>query len=292
MIRVTRNGFLDRMSTELGRVSAELAKAEEQAVTGRKLNRPSDAPASLRQAERLDAASADQEIWKANASAASGVLDTLDNALSTATNILVRAQELATAGATETLSAADRLSMNVELLELMDEMRAVMNTDYAGRYVFGGTAWGAPPFDAADVYVGNTVIPESRVGTDRWVQTGLDGSAVFQGAVDILGTLNTLSAALVADNAVAVQATLTDLDAGHEIVVDARVTVGTYASTADDAYEVAGNLGVVVDQHLSALVDVDPIMAYSNLNRLKTAYTAALQVTASQQSRTLFDFLS
>lgn len=216
----------------------------------------------------------------------------MDSTLSTPANILVRAQELATAAASDTARVDARLAMNVDALDLMPAIRAVMNTDYAGRYVFGGKAWGARPFDSADLYVGNIDIPEARVETDRRVQPWAAGSAVFRGVVDILAAPNTSSTALVADNSVAAEATLADLDDGEERVVAAHVSVGAYANTAAntaaaaagaDACPVTGNLSAVFDEHPSALVDAAPVVPYFNVNSLKTAYTATLQVSADSR---------
>lgn len=292
MIRVARGGFLDRTTAAVGRISAELARAEEQALTGLRMNRPSDAPGSVREAERLHAATADQEVWQANASAATGVLDTMEGALAAAGNVIIRARELAVAGASETLSTEGRAAIAIEVESLADSLRAAMNTDYNGRYVFGGTAWGTPPFDATDTYVGNSDLPETRVGTDRWVQTGLDGSSVFQGSVDILGTLGTLSAALTADDAAAVAATLTDLDASTRAISDARAEVGTYVNAVEDAAAVAQSLGEVLSGRLTELISADPAEAYTRLVELRASYQATLQVAGSATNRTLFDFLS
>ncbi len=292
MIRVTRSGFLDRMNAGLGRISAAKANAEEQALTGLRVNRPSDAPGSVREAARLHAAAADQEVWQSNASSATGVLSALDNALSDATNTLVRAQEIALAGANEPLGAEARVTMALEVQSLMESLRASMNTEFGGRYVFAGTAWDAPPFDATDVFVGNSDPPQVRIGTDQWVQTGLDGSAVFQGPVDILATLGALSAALSTDDAAGVSATIADLETASRTVINARSEAGTYAASAEAASDVAASMGQVLVTRLTDILVADPAEAYTRLTELRNSYTAALQVTGSSTTRTLFDYLA
>ena len=66
MLRVTRNGFSDLISNELGRLNGRLRVAEEQAATGRKVNRPSDAPQTIAEAHRLYTSIEDQDVYQTN----------------------------------------------------------------------------------------------------------------------------------------------------------------------------------------------------------------------------------
>ena len=46
------------------------------------------------------------------------------------------------------------------------------------------------PFTSAGVYSGSTTEPSTQVSETTWVRTGLDGSSVFQGSVDVFATLD------------------------------------------------------------------------------------------------------
>ena len=124
MIRTTRSSLLSNISLQLAASSKRLSVAEEQATTGLKLNRPSDAPASVREAESMHAAIADQGVWKANADSAVGVLDTMDSALGQASDLLVRARELAVGAASETMSTEGRAAAATEVAAILESMRA------------------------------------------------------------------------------------------------------------------------------------------------------------------------
>jgi flagellar hook-associated protein 3 FlgL len=291
MIRSTRGAMLDQTSLQLARLSARMGAVEEQATTGLKLNRPSDAPASVGEAERMHAAVADQGVWQANASAATSVLDTLDSALGNAADIVLRAREIAVAGASDTTGTDARAAAATEVLGLVDAMRTAANTSTNGRYVFAGTNWDTAAFDDTNTYQGNTDVPETRVGDDRWVQTGLDGSAVFGGATDVFGTLTALAAALTADDATAVSDTLDDLDAATRTLTDARAEVGSHTLAAEDATEVSESLESLFSTRLGTLVSADPVAVYSELSELRNTYQSTLQVAGSASSQTLFDLL-
>lgn len=291
MIRVPRGGFLDRSSLNLARSSANLAIAEEQATTGLRLNRPSDAPGIVREAARLDASSADQTIWQENASGAMSLHDAMDTALGSASDLVVRLREIAVAGASDTLDADGRAALGAEASQLLLSLQQTANTEFAGRYVFAGTAYDTPPFDATNTYVGSTDVPETRIGEDRWVQTGMDGSAVFNGAVDIFGTVQALADALNANDAATTGTLLGNLDTITQTLSTARGQVGAWTNAADDAATVASSMDVVLSERVTNLVEVDPAEAYLRLTELRSSYQAAIQVAGSASNQTLLDYL-
>jgi flagellar hook-associated protein 3 FlgL len=292
MIRVTRNTFLERANAALARTSVALSRAEEQSVTGLRLNRPSDMPRIVQEAERMNAAAADQDVWEENAGFAEGLHSTLETALASAGTILIRLRELAIEGSSETLDLQGRVAIAHEVSALRDALRAVANTSHDGRHVFAGTAWDVEPFDATYTYVGNADVPETRIGDSRWVETGMDGSALFNGPVDIFATITTLETELLANNTAGIRGTLNDMELATETISDGRAQVGTFMNVADDAIAVAGSLRVVFNDRLADLIEADPIEAYTTLAQLRSSYEAALQVAGSGSSRTLFDYLS
>ncbi len=292
MIRLPRSSLYDLTARLQGANSVRLGAAEEQASSGRRINRPSDAPADLFEVHQLSAAIGDQDTWKQNAESATGELDGMDAALDQAGTIIVRAREIAVAMASDTASAEARSAAALEVRGLQQSMVTAANTRFNDRYLFAGTAYDTPPFDATGTYAGSTAEPTTQVAESRWVKTGLDGSAVFNGAADIFGTLEALAVALEANNAPAVGTTLTDLDASTTMLTDARAEVGAETRAASDAIDNAESLGTVFNSRLAQLINVDPVSAYTRLAELRTAYDATLRVAGSATSRSLLDYLS
>jgi len=291
MIRVPRSSFLDRSSASLSNIAVELAKTEAAAVTGTYVQHASDAPEDIAEIERLTASMADQETWQDNASSVLSLLIHMDETLGSAFSTLSMVREAAVAGASETLSDEGRDALSTEVDSLRDEMLSLANTEFADRYVFGGDAYDVEAFDSTGTYVGSTEVPETQIGRDRWVESGLDGSSVFQGSVDIFTVLDDLSTALAAGDTASISASLTDIDTGLDQLSEARTEVGVRQGTTEDASLVAENLGVVLGTRISYLVDADPVETYTRLTELRTAYTSALQVMGSNSGRNLFDFL-
>lgn len=291
MIRATRLGLLDLLRATTRQQMVALRDAQEQAVTGLKVNRPSDEPASLSEIHRMDAAVRSQAVYAANGESADSFLAIIDGALASVSDLVVRAREIAVAMAGDTVGADSRSVAAVEVRGLYQALLDVANTSVNGRYVFSGTAWSTSAFADDGTYQGNTAEPAVQVGEDRWVTTGFDGSQVFQGTVDMFGTLESLAVALETNDPDTISAALGALDIATDQTSTWRARTGTEMNLAEDAIDIANGLGVVMGDRLSTLVQVDPAEAYMRLSELQTAYQTTLQVASSTSTKTLFDLI-
>jgi flagellar hook-associated protein 3 FlgL len=264
---------------------------KEQAVTGRKVNRPSDAPASMGKIVRIREEAANQESFQDNANWAQSLIGTVDTLLGSATHYMKRIQELSIGMSNETYSATDRAAAAQEVEAIREDLIRLANAEVGDRYLFAGSAYDSPPFDSAGTYGGDSEAPEVLIGSDNWVQAGWDGSDVFQGNVDVFQVLSDLSTALNANIPGDVQALLTDINTGLEQTIEAHQAVGWAFAKTDDAMILAENLEVDFTKQLSGLVDADPAESYLRLQEAQMAYSAALQVAAGGMNMGLFDHI-
>jgi flagellar hook-associated protein 3 FlgL len=292
MIRSTRTGTMGRLSEQVGLNSARLRQVEQQAVTGRRYNLPSDAPSLIGEIQSVAEDAADQSVWQENAQSASNLHSAMDNALAQAHDILVRLREVAVNMASETRGASERAMGAIEVDSLRDNMLTVANTKMNDRYVFAGDAYDAEAFDPTTLaYTGSTAEPSTQVAESRYVRSGMDGSQVFQGTVDIFATISALSTALSANNTAGIQAELTNLDTATEQISEWRGEVASDQLAAEDAMAVAEGLDELFNARLSSLVSVDPVEAYTALGEAQNAYNTTLQVVAATRTTSLFDLL-
>ena len=291
MIRTPRSGSSDLFQHQVARASARVRRAEEQAVTGFKVNRASDAPAVIREVHAVAAGSADQAVYKDNAGSAGMLHSTMDTSLERAQDIVVRLRELAVQMSSDAVDANGRAAAAVEVRSLQASMLDTANTQVGGRYVFAGAVYDAPAFDVAYTYQGDANEPETRVGQDRWVRSGLDGQQVFQGGTDIFATIENLAVALETNNVPSTRAALPDLESSTRQLSQWRSVVGSEQVTAEDAVVVSESLDQLFTDRLSQLVQADPVAAYTELGEAQNAYTSTLQVIASTRTENLFDML-
>jgi flagellar hook-associated protein 3 FlgL len=290
-MRVTQGGLWELVRQNLASNSSRTREMEVQAVTGMLVNRPSDAPALLAQVDRLNATALDQDVYQQNAGQAVAQLNQMDSELGRVHTALTRVRELVVQASGDLVSEEQRGYIALEVEALRTTVLQAANSNFAGRYLFAGAAWVSPPFDDAGTYAGSTDEPRTRVGAETWVTTGLDGSSVFQGDIDVLATLDGLVTALEADDTTTIEASLVDLDSSLEQVMRSRASVGTETNVAEDATELASALQSEVSTRMDELVAADPAETYMKLAELRSAYASALQVAASGKQSSLFDLI-
>ena len=268
-----------------------MAEAEEIAVTGLRVRKASDDPSRWPEITSLEAAVEDQKSYKRNVDRADSLLNTADQSLGVATNLITRAREMAIQLTNEIYSAADRSAAANEIDTLRVQLLEVANTQMNGRYLFAGTAYDEKAFDDAGVYQGNADQPNTKIGKDAEIDTGWNGADVFQGTVDVFSVLDDLSNALNADDHVQIRDTLVGLDESLNQVTGWRAEVGFGQVAAEDAKDIATNMELLLSERKAQAVEEDPASAFTKLAELRVAYEASLQVTAATSRSKLFDFI-
>ena len=108
-------------------------------------------------------------------------LDFQDSVLSQASDILVRAKEIATQGSNETLSAADRASLAAEVMQIRDHMVNLANSQYQGKFVYNGVNNATQPYAKATPAYTN---PSTGLANDRYTYdsstAGTTGSSALR----------------------------------------------------------------------------------------------------------------
>ena len=103
--------------------------------------------------------------------------------------------------------------------------------------------------------------------------------------------LEDLSAALNADDHVAIRDTLNGLDGGLEQVISWRSEIGFGQAAANDARDIATHMEMILNQRKTEAVEEDPAVAFTRLADLRVAYETSMQVTAATSRSKLFDFI-
>lgn len=288
MIGTTYGARLSSLTQAAGGIAREISTLQEQATTGLEITRPSDAPEQVEYLHGLASQISDQGTWNTNAERAMSYLDATDDALGSMSDLLSSARELATQYASETYSTEDRATGAEEAQAILEQLVTLANTDIGGRYIFSGDAYDSEAYDATGTYLGDTDAPSTLVGSNQDVATGFVGSELLQSDTDIFGAVTDLISALTADDTDAIAASIDSLEAAGEQISSSRTAVASEFNTAEDAFEVAENMAVLLSEAQESTAGADMVSVYTSLSELQSNYEAVLQMTASSQSMNLF----
>lgn len=280
---------MSSLQTGLGR----LASLQEQLSTGRVLNRPSDSPADTTSAMRIRSALADVKQYTRNADDGAAWLGTIDAALTSATNQVRRARDLALQGANAGAMGPDaRAALAAEVDQLREGLISTANTTHLGRPVFGGVTAGATAYDPTGNWVGSPGTVNRSVADGVVVRVDVDGPSAFGSFGDTaFDHLAQLSTALRAGDHAGVTAAITALNGDGARLTTVLAEAGTRAGRIEAARTGAGDDELKLTGALSEVENADLPRVIVDLKLQETAYQAALAATARVMQPSLLDFL-
>jgi flagellar hook-associated protein 3 FlgL len=178
-MRIATAHAYDNSIDNLQRRQADMAHAQEQLTSGKRVLHASDDPTAAARAERALATISRSETSQRALEASKTAMSLSEAALGDAGNLLQQARETMVSAGNATYSDAERASLAQQLKSMRDQLLAVANrSDGNGGYVFAGQGGGGPPFvDAAGGVQFQGVAGETQTTGDEPMPLTIDGSA-------------------------------------------------------------------------------------------------------------------
>jgi len=301
MDRVTNGMTVKTVLADLTNAAQRLSLTQQRLSSGKQLTKPSDDPVGIGQALQLRSDLATNRQYQRNVEDATSWSQATDDALGQVGDLVLTARELILQGANDAVGTQGRAAIANQLSQLIDSVKAAANTQYAGRYLFAGSATQTPPYKldngAAtpdDTYYGNTAVMQREIGVGVRVDLNTVGSAVIgDGSSGLLKVLRDALTDLQTNNTTDLQnGDLSALDAAHDTILNARTIVGSRQQRLDIASSRLQQLEQVSMTLLSNVEDADMAKTMVDYSQQQAVYQAALQAGARLVQPSLMDFLS
>lgn len=288
--RITSSMMTTASGRNLQKATSDLAKAQEQASTLKKITRPSDDPSGTMQAMNVRASIQATEQYMRNTQDGQAWLTAADSALSNVSTLLGRAKDLLVQANNGSLNPAGRAAIAADLDSIRAEMLTAANTKYLDRNVFAGSSDSAKAFNPDFTYNGGSGSVERRIDENTTVRVDVDGNTLFgSGATSVFAELAQISADIRAGNPVG--AAQDTIQARFDKTLDIQASVGARQATLIRAEEFQQSSILNLNTSKVDLEDVDAAIAYTQLAMQQQSYQAALQITAKSMPQNLMDFL-
>lgn len=302
-MRVTQS-MMSRMSMDqLQLQKGRLARTQEQASTGRRLNRPSDDPVDYRSTLRLKDSLSQTGRYLRSIDLSRTRIRATEEAIADSTDVVAEAKTKALQARNTSNGPTARAALRVEVEQLFDQLLDASNTRAAGGgYVFSGVASDTAAFVQTGTFVSGSAPPTvAFAADDSAVSVEIDegvsievtrsGAQVFQGNVDIFAVLGQLWQGIDQNDTNLIDTAIGDLDLALDQLNVERANVGGADAKADSFEQRLRGQEQELTTQASALEDVDAYQVYSDLAAQESALQASLAVTARMQQPTLLDFL-
>lgn len=316
--RTTTLGSSDSMLGYIMGSESKYYQLSEEASSGYKVTKPSDDPEAAKSILSINTQLNQLQSYLDNMSQSQTELNSLDDTLSSVTDVITKATDLAAQGANGTYSNTDMDNIKTQIDQIIKSVTDLANTQYDGTYIFSGTATATKPFTTVTDASGNitSITYNGTPSTSDYqryvtISDGVSfainttGDQVFGSYTaatvgppatpatgsGLLLTLGKLSAGLGAHDKTAVSNSLDGLNTALDTVSATRTTFASVSNrfglTADSINTTVINL----KSYKSDLQDADLSQVLADLSIQQTALQASYGVFSKISDMSLLNYM-
>lgn len=204
MMRITNSMMTQSVIRNINANMNRLNEAQEATSTGVEIQEASDDPVAAAKTLQYRSVVAKIKQYQSNASDATSWMKVTEDTLESLTDAVQQVRDLTSQAASDILDNTELESISSEVSELKNTILELMNTQYAGRYIFGGYATSEAPYaettvSYTDAASGETTTLSTTSFKDGYLSLGgVVSSSVDSDALLALYTAN--SANIYADS--------------------------------------------------------------------------------------------
>ena len=262
--------------------------------SGKQLTSPSQDPHKSSLISRLESNLERQAIYQENIAVAKTRLTTEETAMSSITEVFLRASELAIQGANGTMASEDRAVLGTEVAELRKELIRLANTrDVNGEYIFAGNRVDTAPFvddgTGQIQYIGDTGKLNVNVSDSRSIKVNTVGNELL--LTEDFAAIRALEQGLIQDDIAAIQSSIDTIKlSSDKISVSFGRMAGRFAAL-DSQSELLEDTSLRLTSLISENKDLDYAKAITMLSR-ESMSLQALQASFTKIAQlSLFNFI-
>ena len=267
-MRVTNSMLSKSFLRDLNRNQNNLKKINNQLSSGKEISRPSDNPYKAARSMQLSSDIKAAIQYNENIKDTTNWLDTTDTALQQLEKSFQRIRELMVSGGNAAYGSDEKKAIKDEINEKVNEIAQILNTNFDGKYIFGGTKVNSKPVIVGSDVTGNNKLyfgsSEGTIITDP-----SESNEVKMLASDLMVEI---SQGVTMKYNVSATEILEFGEGANKVNVMNLLTDITNSLDSEDSSEVTGNLLSQMDSTISNLLKIMSEVG-SKQNRMEAAAT-------------------
>jgi flagellar hook-associated protein 3 FlgL len=298
-MRVAENQRYRQVNEKVARAKDNNARSMDAASTLKSIRDIADDPVGMTRALRYRDQISSQDQHVKNIEMSKGYLETSEQAVASITDNLIRAKELAIGMANDTNNAQSRSAAAREVREIIDEIVMLANSNYNGRFVFGGYRNQNPPLTQDGDYVGDDGKIFVEVAPGKFSQINLTARDLFtpsleeqqEGHVNMIHSLQRLYDALVGNEKFEVQKGLSELEFHLDKVTNYQASIGGMWNSINGTATRLAKETESAKARLSTIMDADAFAVMSDFKKTETILQSTLLSSNKVLQPSLLNFL-
>ena len=281
MTYITETMIYGSMKYQMNRSQVNWMNSVQDAASNLRINNAEDDPdGAAKTAVIKDGLLQMKGMDKVATSVGTRIDDTLDS-MSKMLEILNSALNNDIASGNATLNPEDRKRVASVMVSAQKSFLQEANATSNGRYLFGGFADNAAPYELDGTYNGDDNVVSLEVAPNLWVDSNVPGTSVVNvpGGQNILSVLGNLVTALNNNDSQGIQDGLSHLHASHDQLTLAVASVGGPQATVSYAAKLREDLRGSLETQRTNLEEADYTSTVSDMMQSSTAMQSAMAVT-------------
>ena len=290
-MRITDGMKYQSLLRDINRAQQRVLKAQEQVTSGKKVNKPSDNPVAASDILRINSEKAENEQFSRNLSFAQAKLHATEGAVNELESMVERALTVAQMSHGHPESKEAYVS---ELNGLRDQIMFNAGTTYAGRFIFGGSITTQQPYvntGTGIVYNGNSDPMALQISRGSSVPTQIPGSDLYSGTINIFNVIDSLVAAVQAENNTGIQTGIDSIRSFTEVVSMAQTKIGNYLNLTSSVANDLTAAKLANETELSNKEAADLAAAITELTVSQNGLQATLATGANISQLSLLNYM-
>ncbi|MCM3763600.1 flagellar hook-associated protein FlgL [Neobacillus niacini] len=291
-MRITQKMLGVQMIRNIQQNYRSLSQYQEQIVSGKAINKPSDDPVKSIQIMSYRSALVETEQFKRNAEDGLNWLEATDKALDDLTQVMQKARELTVQGSNGVNNQESGQTIAVGLRQLIGEISDIANAKIGDRFLFSGTDTDTAPFQDGKFVNSNPNPLSWNVGQGIYMNVNVNGTEIFDFTADGLSLIETVEKIAgeleVGNNP---EQLLGTLDKQLNNLLAHRSVVGTNVNRLEMMVNRLDETELTTQKILSKAEDADLAKVITDFTTQQTILNAALSSGAKAIQPTLVDFL-
>lgn len=154
-MRITNKMLATSFLGDMRRNLNNMQKLQSQLSSGKEIRKPSDNPFKVARSMQLHTDIEANKQYNENIKDTSNWLDATDTALDQVTNVFQRVRELMVSAGNAGYGSDEKKAIKDEINQKVEELTQILNTNFDGKYIFGGTKGTSKPMGVATDANGN-----------------------------------------------------------------------------------------------------------------------------------------
>ncbi|MBP9706041.1 MAG: flagellar hook-associated protein FlgL [Oligoflexales bacterium] len=298
-MRVSDSKRYDVVADRVNNAKTQNEKLLGQISTQKRINALEDDPLGFSTVISLKNDSSNKRQFQRNIDFGKGYLENTEAAVTTLSDKLIRAKELAIGMANDTYAQGSRDAVSKEIDEIMNEIMSLGNASFNNRYLFSGFRTRTPAFASEGEFVGDDGQIFLPIGRNDFRQVNIPGRLLFEpnaderasGHMNLLESLRVLRDGLEANDKETIHNSIDEMDFHLEKVTSTQATIGAMHSSLQKASERLLFEEEQTEKMRSTIEDADIYRSSSDFKKSESVLQSTLLTSNKLLQPSLLNFM-